>query len=204
MSVDADADADAPIRALCDSPTARPEPILPDVLAPWLGRRSVGPRRLVAPGPDARDIARLLAAARNVSDHGRLRPCRIVVADLAQRERYATAFLAHAAASRGLPSPEALDEATRERERAKAFAAPCMLTLAARIVPDRPDVPVHEQWMSVGASLGALLGAATALGLAGKALSGDRVRHPAVRSVVCRDDELLACFVYLGTRPASC
>ncbi|MDP9900898.1 nitroreductase family protein [Variovorax ginsengisoli] len=172
-------------------------------LAPWLTRRSVGPRRLALPGPDTSELAALLQAAVNVSDHGRKRPCRIVVADAAQRERYADAFLAYAASVRGLASPDLLDADTREHERSKALNGPCLLSLVARIATDDPEVPPHEQWMSVGASLGALLAAANALGYAGKALSGARIHHPAVRSVVCRDGELLACFVYLGSKPAN-
>lgn len=173
-------------------------------LAPWLTRRSVGPRRLALPGPDTSQLASLLQAAANVSDHGRKRPCRIVVADAAQRERYADAFLVYAASVRGLASPDLLDAEVREHERTKALNGPCLLSLVARIATDDPEVPPHEQWMSVGASLGALLAAANALGYAGKALSGARIHHPAVRSVVCGDGELLACFIYLGSKPANC
>jgi len=173
-------------------------------LAPWLSRHSTGPRRLQAPGPDAHELALLLSAAQTVSDHGRLKPCRIVVADACQRARYARAFMAYAAASRGLSTPDLLDPVIRDNERAKAFNAPCLLSVVARIVTDRPDIPPHEQWMSVGASLGALLGSAHALGFAGKALSGPRAHHPAVRSIVCNDGELLACFVYLGSAPENC
>jgi len=173
-------------------------------LEPWLTRRSVGPRRLVLPGPDTSELASLVQAALNVSDHGRKRPCRIVVADAAQRKRYADAFLVYAASVRGLASPDQLDATVREHERTKALNGPCLLSLVARITTDDPEVPPHEQWMSVGASLGALLGAANALGYAGKALSGARIHHPAVRSVVCCDGELLACFIYLGSQPANC
>lgn len=177
-------------------------PALQALLAPWLTRSSTGPRRLQGPGPTPHECQLLLQAAANVSDHGRLRPCRIVVADQEQRERYATAFLAYAAAARGLASPAGLEALVRDGERAKAFNAPCLLSVVARIADDVPDVPPHEQWMSVGASLGALLGAATALGYAGKALSGSRAAHPAVRQVACGAGEVLACFVYLGRRPA--
>lgn len=171
------------------------------LLTPWLTRRSTGPRKLVAPGPGPGECALLLQAAANVSDHGRLRPCRIVPADTDQRERYAQAFLAYAAAARGLACAALLDAQVRDEECAKAFGAPCLLSVVARIATDVPQVPPHEQWMSVGASLGAVLGAATALGYAGKALSGPRVAHPAVRAVACGAGEVLACFVYLGSRP---
>ncbi len=185
-----------------DAPSFERDGDTRDLLAPWLTRRSTGPRRLEGPGPTAQECQWLLQAAANVSDHGRLRPCRIVLADQDQRERYAMAFLAYAAAARGLDSPAGLDAQVRENERSKAFNAPCLLSVVARIADGVHDVPPHEQWMSVGASLGALLGAATALGYAGKALSGSRAAHPAVRAVVCGEGEVLACFVYLGRRPA--
>lgn len=71
-----------------------------------------------------------------------------------------------------------------------------------RLRDDVADVPVHEQWIAVGAVIGNLMAAANALGFAGKVPSGARVRDPLVRAVVCNDEETLVGFVYLGT--ASC
>lgn len=89
------------------------------------------------------------------------------------------------------------EDAALEAER--ATNAPTLLAIAARIRDDVTDVPVHEQWIAVGAVIGNLMAAANALGFAGKILSGERVRDPYVRDVVCNGDEALVGFVYLGT-----
>jgi len=115
--------------AIARRPCVRSEAQLSEILAPWLTRQSVGPRRLRDPGPSTLELKLMLAAAGNVSDHGRLRPCRIAVVSGEQRERFAEAFLRYAASARGLPSLDALDEATQENECEKAFNAPCLLRL---------------------------------------------------------------------------
>lgn len=186
--------------AIARRPCVRSEAQLSEILAPWLTRQSLGPRRLRDPGPSTLELKLMLAAAGNVSDHGRLRPCRIAVVSGEQRERFAEAFLRYAASARGLPSLDALDEATQENECEKAFNAPCLLAVLARIDGANPEVPAHEQWISVGASLGGLMSSANALGYVGKALSGARAAHPAVQAVLCEPAEVLVCFVYIGSR----
>lgn len=142
----------------------------------------------------------MLEAAANVPDHCRLGPCRIVVTNDAHREALATAFSIYAASARGLPDPTLLDPEVKENERAKAFNAPCLLAIMAKIDGAHIVVPDHEQWMTVGASLGALLTSANALGYVGKTLSGARASHPAVQAVFCKPSEVLVCFVYVGSR----
>lgn len=186
--------------AIARLPSARSESQLSELLAPWLTRQSVGPRRLRDPGPSGLELKLMLAAAGNVSDHGRLRPCRMAAVSREQRERLAEAFLRYAASVRGLPSPDALDEATQENEREKAFNGPCLIAVLARVDAANPEVPAHEQWISVGASLGGLISSANALGYVGKALSGARAAHPAVQAVLCEPSEVLVCFVYIGSR----
>lgn len=163
-------------------------------LAAWLTRRSVAPRRLHAPGPDDRQIALLLAAARNAPDHGRLRPCRLMVLDDVARVRLGHAFQEY---RRQTTSSSSSDDAALEMER--ATNAPTLLAIAARIRGDMADVPAYEQRIAVGAVIGNLMTAANALGFAGKVLSGARARDPHVRAVVCDDEEILVGFVYLGT-----
>lgn len=142
----------------------------------------------------------MLEAAANVPDHCRLGPCRIVVTNDAQREALASAFSIYAASTRGLTDPVLLDPEVLENERAKAFNAPCLLAIMAKIDGAHLVVPDHEQWITVGASLGALLTSANALGYVGKTLSGARTAHPAVQAVFCKPSEVLVCFVYVGTR----
>ena len=65
---------------------------LPELLAPWLTRRSISPKHLEDPGPGARELECLLRAAFTGPDHARLRFCRLKPLNHAQRERLATAF----------------------------------------------------------------------------------------------------------------
>ena len=167
---------------------------LPELLAPWLTRRSLGPKHLEEPGPSARELECLLRAAFTGPDHARLRPCRLKPLDRAQRERLALAFQNYRRAADGDLSPE---DASVERQR--ALRGPCLVAVTARIQEDHCLVPVHEQWIAVGAVIGNLLAAANALGYVGKMLSGDRVRAACVRSLLCDAGEILVGFVYLGS-----
>ena len=167
---------------------------LPELLAPWLTRRSIGPKHLEDPGPGARELECLLRAASTGPDHARLRPCRLKLLDHAQRERLATAFQNYRREADGDLSPE---DAGVERQR--ALSGPCLLAVTARIQEDHGVVPVHEQWIAVGAVIGNLLAAANALGYVGKMLSGERVGAVCVRSLLCDAGEVLVGFVYLGS-----
>jgi hypothetical protein len=167
---------------------------LPELLAPWLTRRSIGPKHLEDPGPSARELECLLRAASTGPDHARLRPCRLKPLDRAQRERLALAFQNYRREADGDLSPE---DASVERQR--ALRGPCLVAVTAQIQEDHCLVPVHEQWIAVGAVIGNLLAAANALGYVGKMLSGDRVRAACVRSLLCDAGEILVGFVYLGS-----
>lgn len=166
---------------------------LSELLAPWLTRQSIGPKRLHGPGPGAQEIEWLLRAALTGPDHARLRPCRLQLLDNTQRERLATAFQDYRRETDGDLKPE---DAIIERQR--ALRGPCLFAVAARIQEGHVLVPVHEQWTAVGAVIGNFLTAAKALGYAGKMLSGDRVRAACIRSLLCDADEVLVGFVYLG------
>ena len=167
---------------------------LPELLAPWLTRRSIGPKHLEDPGPSARELECLLRAAFTGPDHARLRPCRLAPLDRAQRERLATAFQDYRREADGGLTPE---EASVERQR--ALRGPCLLAVTARIRDQGCPVPVHEQWIAVGAVIGNLLAAANALGYVGRMLSGERVRAACVASLLCDVGEVLVGFVYLGS-----
>lgn len=167
---------------------------LPALLAPWLTRRSIGPKHLEDPGPSSRELECLLQAAFTGPDHARLRPCRLKPLDHALRERLVTAFQHYRREADGDLSSEDADI-----ERQRALLGPCLLAVTALIQEDHFRVPVHEQWMAVGAVIGNLLSAANALGYAGKTLSGDRVRAACVRNLLCSPGEVLVAFVYLGS-----
>ena len=165
------------------------------VLRCILTRRSVMPKRLIAPGPDAEQVRRIVAAGVTVPDHGSLRPWRFVLVPEARRRQLADVFVAagRAGASEGLAE-------LVERERDKAYRAPTLIAVIARINPSAPQVPVSEQYASVGAAIQTILLAAHALGFGGIMLSGERVRKPLVRKAFgLTGHEKLVGFLSLGT-----
>ena len=56
------------------------------------GRRTVLPKRLAAPGPDAMQLQRILGAAAAAPDHGELLPWRFVIVPDTARTALADAF----------------------------------------------------------------------------------------------------------------
>jgi nitroreductase len=168
--------------------TAQPAPVLAAIQA----RRSVSPRRLGPPAPTDEDIARLAMAALAAPDHGMLRPWRLIV-PVAERlaDLFEQTLLARL--------PDAAEE-RRRHEREKALNAPAQLILVARIDDAHPGIPVHEQWIAVGAALQCLLLAAEALGFAAKILSGERAADPAIhRGLDLAANESVVGFIALGT-----
>ncbi len=137
----------------------------------------------------------LIAAACSAPDHRRLRPWRFIQIARASRARLADFFEAAALEKHG-----ALTEDGIERAREKAFNGACLIAVIARIRTDVPDVPVHEQWVSVGAALQNILLGATALGFGGMIVSGDKITSGALQAGLgVRPEERLLGFVAIGT-----
>lgn len=155
-----------------------------------LTRRSGKPRDLVAPGPDADQLATILTAAARTPDHGKLAPWRFVtIAD-----RAAFAALLHEAAQDdpGAPDAAALDQF--------AHQAPVLVAVLSTPVGDK--IPLWEQELSAGAACMNLLHAAHALGFAGGWLTAWPAFAPKVLTALgggARDR--IAGFVFLGTLP---
>jgi nitroreductase len=170
-------------------PPPRP---LPPLLALLLSRQSVGIKHLAEPGPDAAQLRLMADAALRAPDHAGLVPFRFAVVQGAARERLAVLF-AQVARDSGK------DEASIALDIERARRAPVTIAVLARLDTGHPQVPVHEQWACVGGALTNLLNAAHALGFAGKMLSGNKVRHPAVQQAFCRPGETLLGWVSLGT-----
>lgn len=158
-------------------------------------RRSVAPRKLAAPGPDETCLLRLVEAAIAAPDHGRLRPWRFLAISPDARPKLAEA---NVAAAREADPDLTQDMAAREIER--AGHAPCLLAVIARIDADNASVPVHEQWMSMGAAIQNLLLAAEAEGFAAMIVSGRKVTSRAYRQAFgLEKTEHLAGMIAIGT-----
>jgi nitroreductase len=164
-----------------------------ELLRRIVGRRSVPPRRLLAPGPSGDEIATIIEAACAAPDHKGLQPFRFEWIGLDERPALADAFEAAGRELDPVATPEAL---ARERER--AMHAPVLLALIVREVRD--EVPLIEQHASAGAALGYALLASECLGYGAMAVSGEKLRSSAMRQAFrLSAAELLLCFIAIGT-----
>jgi nitroreductase len=153
-------------------------------------RRTVS--RLEAPGPDAAELAALLAAADTAPDHGLLHPWRLIVLDDVDRARVSDAY---AAAQRALDD----DAARVARAAAKPLRGPCVIAALARTV-DHPKVAHWEQLAAAAAAVQNLCLAATALGYASAWRTGSFIEQDPVRAALgADDDERIIGMIHLGT-----
>jgi nitroreductase len=156
-------------------------------------RRSGKPRDLVAPGPDAAQLAQMLEIAARTPDHGKLAPWRFIVVPADRRdalsELVTSAYLAERPQAARLEI-ESLDQF--------AHQAP---TLVVVLSSPRPEshIPLWEQELSAGAACMNLLHAAHALGFAGGWLTGWAAYADAVRDAFGVAPEKIAGFVFIGT-----
>lgn len=165
-----------------------------EALSALLSRRSVSPKRLEAPGPDAFAIDAMLRAALRAPDHGGLHPWRVIEFRAEHRETLADAFEQEKLRRDPLASPADL-----RRAREHALRPPVLLAFLVSPRP-RTKVPLREQWLGAGAALGNLLNAAHQLGFGAIMLSGERCHDEALtRQIGVRGDEFLAGFVSMGT-----
>lgn len=157
-------------------------------------RRSGKPRELVAPGPDADQLRRILGAAIRTPDHGKLAPWRFVVVGEDQRDALA-ALLVHAYQS------EKPDAGRLELEAMETFArqAPALVVALSTPVSDS-KIPVWEQELSVGAAGMNVLHGAHALGFAGGWITGwPAFSRDVARAFGAGEHDRIAGFFYLGT-----
>ena len=162
-------------------------------LAMLATRRSGKPRDMIAPGPDATQVAAIVSLAARVPDHGKLAPWRFVVVPADARDDFAAvlkdAYLA------GKP-----DAGRLEIEAIDQFAhqAP---TLVVVLSSPRGDshIPAWEQELSAGAACMQLLNAVTAHGFVGGWLTGWAAFDHRVRDAFGAPHERIAGFVFIGS-----
>lgn len=155
-------------------------------------RRSGKPRDLVAPGPDADQLAQILAIAARTPDHGKLAPWRFVVVGQDQRTALAALIIDAYRVERPTASRteiEALDQF--------AHQAPALVVVLSS--PKPSHIPVWEQELSAGAACMNLLHAVHALGFAGGWLTGWPSYSDTVRDAFGEGHERIAGFLFVGT-----
>ncbi len=167
-------------------------------------RQTVLPKRLSAPGPDARQLEMIVGAAAAAPDHARLVPWRFVLVPQAARAALADAF-EHALVLR---DPLAL-AAQREQAREKAFRAPLLLLAVVRLAggadpatdfDEAREVPDAERIVSAGCAIQNMLLMATALGFGSSLTSGKALQSAPLRKLFgLGPHEQALCFVNVGT-----
>lgn len=156
-------------------------------------RRSGKPRDLVAPGPDAAQLATILEIAARVPDHGKLAPWRFVI--VGDDRRAALSTLIADAYRHERPQAAATEIAALDQF---AHQAPTLVVVLSS--PRREShIPLWEQELSVGAACMNLLHAAHASGFAAGWLTGWPTYSDAVRDAFGAAPERIAGFMFIGT-----
>lgn len=157
-----------------------------------LGRHSIGPRWMAAPGPTHEELTQAVQAALRAPSHGRLQPWRVLTISAARRPALADLFEQFAR-----DSNKSEEDVAIERER--AFNGPVLVAWVARIDTSVAKVPPHEQWICVGGALSNFMNALHFMGFGAKILSGRKCQHPALVQAFCESGEQLVGFVCIGT-----
>ena len=156
-------------------------------------RRSGRPREMIAPGPSAAELERILTIAARTPDHGKLAPWRFVT--IAADQRAALADLLAGAL------PEHDPQATGAHfAKAHEFAhhAPALVVLVSAPVADH-KIPLWEQQLSAGAVAMNLLLATHAMGFVGGWITGWPAYSEIVRAAFCEPNERIVGFFFLGS-----
>lgn len=157
-------------------------------------RRSVPAKQLTEPGPDQRQLERMLRSAVRVPDHGKRVPFRFL--SIRGDARHA---LGERLAARGLERDPNAGEAAVEKDRGRFSHAPLIVVVIARLGPDE-KIPEQERLLTAGCVCFALLQAAQALGFGAVWLTGWPAYDPQVAGWFgLGADERVAGFVHIGT-----
>ncbi len=159
------------------------------------GRRTVLPKRLAEPGPDAQQRALILGAAAAAPDHGELLPWRFVIVPAQARAALAEVFAASL-----LERDAAATPAQQAQAREKAFRAPLLMLAVADIGAAGSEIPPLERLVSAGCAIQNVLLMATALGFGSALTSGKALQSQALRGLfrLARTEQAL-CFASIGT-----
>lgn len=156
-------------------------------------RRSGKPRDMVAPGPDAAQLADILHIAARTPDHGKLAPWRFVAIPADRRDAFSALLLAAYRADKP-------DAGRLEVEAIEQFAHQAPTLVIVLSAPKREShIPLWEQELSAGAVAMNLLHAATAHGFVASWLTGWATYSPHVRDAFGTDGDRIAGFVFIGS-----
>ena len=159
-----------------------------------MARASVPIQDLQAPGPDDGEIARIIAAASRVPDHGRLAPWRFIVYRGAAREEIGRRLAALAEAREG-----PLQEGRHSQELARFSRAPVVIGVVS-IPKEHPRIPDWEKFVSGGMAAMNLILAANALGYRTNLITNWYADVPEGRAILgLAPHERVIGFVHIGS-----
>jgi nitroreductase len=171
-------------------------PDLPQLVSTLMqSRQTILPKRLLDPGPDAAELATLLAAAASAPDHGQVLPWRFVLVPQDTRgllaEVFAGALLERDAAA--LPGQV-------EQAREKAFRSPLLMLAVVDGACGDAEVDLHERIVSTGCAIQNMLLMATAMGYGSALTSGKALKSAVLRHLFnLQTHDQALCFISVGT-----
>ncbi len=161
-----------------------------------VSRRSVLAANLSEPGPNERDIEKILEAGLRVPDHSRCGPWRIQVVGKAGQQALGALWSELFANE----NEDATDEQI-EYWRRRPVSAPLLLVVSCYPNLEKiHKVPLIEQQMSVGAACQNILNGAHAIGYAAQWLTEWPSYHDKVKNLLghAKDVDIVG-FIYIGT-----
>ena len=162
-----------------------------------LSRRSILARMMEGPGPDDKDLRRILQTGLRVPDHGRLAPWRFIVIRGEARERLGSVL----AETFKRKTPDAIEEQI-EIERERLTRAPVVVAVVSTVIKEH-KIPEWEQILSSGAACQTMLIAALSMGYAAQWITEWYAYDPDVKAALgIGADDRIAGFLYLGNEAA--
>jgi len=157
-------------------------------------RRTVLPRRLEGPGPDALQKRAIVEAAASAPDHDQLLPWRFIEVPLHRRPDLGQAF------AQALLERDPLASAQEQQQaHDKALRAPWLLLAVVRTQGDPVTIGAEERLASAGAAIQNMLLMATAMGLGSSLTSGKAMASSALRRLFGLPAlEQALCFINFG------
>jgi len=158
-------------------------------------RRTILPKRLAAPGPDAAQLHQILGAAASAPDHGQVRPWRFILVPNDARAALARAFGDALLERDPLALPEQVVQAQE-----KAYRSPCLMLVVVNTDCGDPGIDLAERHISTGCAVQNMLLLATALGYGSALTSGKALKSNGLRRLFgLGEGEHGLCFISLGT-----
>jgi nitroreductase len=162
-------------------------------------RRTILPKRLVAPGPNESQLATLYEAAATAPDHDQILPWRFIVFPESSRrllgELFAQALIerdAHA-------TPEQMAKA-----REKALRSPLLILLVVDGARGDLEVDLNERILSAGCAVQNILCVATSMGFGSALTSGKAMKSRVFKNGIgLSSNDHAICFISIGTIDSS-